>query len=128
MPRLERPLVYACSGASDTGEISDRAARWLNQAGIAEMSCLAGIGGRVKCILAKAEQAHTILVVDGCPLLCAKRTIELAGFKNFLHLGLHQLGFRKGACPATEERIAEAAVAAAKLILSRQNPEPAALI
>ena len=92
------------------------------------MSCLAGIGGRVKCILAKAEQAQTILVMDGCPLLCAKRTMELAGLGDFQHLGLHQLGFRKGASPVTEERIAAAAVAAAKLILNKPNTETAVLI
>ena len=41
-------VVYACSGCSDAGELADRIARRLTREGAAEMSCLAGIGGRVK--------------------------------------------------------------------------------
>ncbi|MCX6348486.1 MAG: hypothetical protein NTV79_03145, partial [Candidatus Aureabacteria bacterium] len=38
-------LVFPCSGASDTGEIADRAARKLSAEGTGNMYCLAGIGG-----------------------------------------------------------------------------------
>jgi uncharacterized metal-binding protein len=41
-------VVYACSGCSDAGELANRIARQLTREGVAEMSCLAGIGGRVK--------------------------------------------------------------------------------
>jgi hypothetical protein len=41
-------IVYACSGCSDAGEIADHIARRLTCEGVAQMSCLAGIGGRVK--------------------------------------------------------------------------------
>ena len=41
-------VVYACSGCSDAGELADRIARQLTRDGAAEMSCLAGIGGRVQ--------------------------------------------------------------------------------
>ena len=47
------------------------------------MSCLAGIGGRVKSLVLKAENAERILVVDGCPLNCAAHTLKLAGFQKF---------------------------------------------
>ena len=112
-------VVYACSGCSDAGEIADRVARQLTREGAAQMSCLAGIGGRVKCLVMKAENAGRILVVDGCPLNCAARTLRLAGFKNFEHLELHKIGICKGSCPVTEEKIA-AGVEAGKEILSRE--------
>jgi len=113
-------IVYACSGCSDAGEIADRVARQLARDGAAQMSCLAGIGGRVKSILLKAHHAGRILVVDGCPLNCAAHTLRLADFEQFEHLELHRLGLRKGSCPPTEERIA-AGVAAAKEILARRE-------
>jgi len=114
-------VVYACSGCSDAGEIADRIARQLTRDGVAQMSCLAGVGGRVKSLLAKAENAERILVVDGCPLNCARHTLELAGFKKFDHLELHKLGIRKGSAPVTDELIASG-VAAAKGILAGETP------
>ncbi len=114
------PVVYACSGCSDAGELADRTARLLSQRNLGQMSCLAGIGGRVRSLVAKAEQAGEILVIDGCPLNCARKTLELAGFKNFQHLELHRLGFRKGSCPVTPERL-ETAVAAAAVLVQKQE-------
>jgi len=100
-PKTEAPvkkptIVYACSGCSDAGEIADNVARRLTREGAAQMSCLAGIGGRVKSLVMKAENAERILVVDGCPLNCAAHTLKLAGFTKFDHLELHKIGIRKG--------------------------------
>lgn len=120
-PKKPGTVVYACSGCSDAGELADRIARRLTREGPAEMSCLAGIGGRVKPLVNKAASAERILAIDGCPLNCTRHTLELAGIKNFEHLELHKIGIRKGSCPVTDERIA-AGVEAAKKILS---PEPA---
>jgi uncharacterized metal-binding protein len=117
LPAKPGTVVYACSGCSDAGELADRIARNLSRDGAAEMSCLAGIGGRVKPLVKKAESAGRILAIDGCPLNCTKHTLLLAGFKNFEHLELHQLGMRKNSCPVTDERIA-AGVQAAKDLLS----------
>ena len=120
LPRKPTTVVYACSGCSDAGELADRIARRLTQECAAQMSCLAGIGGRVKGLVSKAEKAEHILVVDGCPLNCAAHTLRLAGFRNFDHLELQKIGMRKGFCPVTEERIASG-VEAAKEILSKET-------
>jgi uncharacterized metal-binding protein len=117
--RKPATLVYACSGCSDAGEIADRIARQLARDGAAQMSCLAGIGGRVKSLVLKAERAERILAVDGCLLNCAAHTLKLAEFDKFDHLELHEIGIRKGSCPVSDERIASG-VEAAKKILSRE--------
>ena len=117
-----KTVVYACSGCSDAGELADRIARRLAGAGVAEMSCLAGVGGRVKPLMNKAAGAEHILAIDGCPLNCTRHTLELAGFKPSSHLELHRLGLRKGACPMTEENIA-AGVAAAQAMLATPIPD-----
>ena len=123
--RPEKPatIVYSCSGCSDAGEIADRVARKLSREGAAQMSCLAGIGGRVKSLVTKAEKAERILVVDGCPLNCAAHTLRLAGFQQFDHLELHKIGIRKGSCPVNDERI-DAGVAAAKEMLRADAAAP----
>lgn len=123
MPKKAASVVYACSGCSDAGEIADHIARRLTREGAAQMSCLAGIGGRVKSLVSKAENAKHILVVDGCPLNCAANTLKLAGFQKFAHLELHKIGIRKGSCPVIEERIA-IGVEAARIILANVPQKP----
>jgi uncharacterized metal-binding protein len=117
-------VVYACSGCSDAGETADRIARQLTLEGAAEMSCLAGIGGRVKSLVRKGEQAERILVVDGCPLNCAAHTLRLAGFQKFDHLELHKIGIQKGSCPVTEESIAAGVASARKIISQSREDNP----
>jgi uncharacterized metal-binding protein len=112
----KRVVVYACSGCSDVGELADRTARVLSQQGLGEMSCLAGIGGRVRSLMSKAEKAEHIVAIDGCPLNCARHTLEQAGFRTVQHLELHRLGFRKGNSPPNEERLATAVKAGTELL------------
>lgn len=104
-------LIFSCSGGSDVGALADLAARQMTRDGSGKMYCLAGIGGRVSGILANTESAARILAIDGCPLNCAKKSLELAGFAQFAHLGLVEIGFQKGASPATPENVAKIAAA-----------------
>lgn len=100
-------LIFSCSGAADVGEISDRAARKLSAEGAGKMFCLAGVGGRVSGIMASTQAAAAILAIDGCPLDCARKTLEEAGIEQFAHVRLNDLGMEKGKSPATEERIVQ---------------------
>ena len=98
-------LIFACSGAADVGEVSDRAARKLTKEGAGAMFCLAGLGGRVEPIMKKTASASKILAIDGCNLDCAKMCLKQAGFNDFLHLRVTDLGMEKGKSPANEENI-----------------------
>lgn len=110
-------LIFACSGAADVGKVADQAARQLGADGVGRMFCLAGIGGRVSGMLASTEAAAALLVIDGCPLACGKRTLENAGFTRFHHVELSQLGMERGKTPCTEAAVA-AVVAAARARLA----------
>lgn len=99
-------LIFSCSGAADVGELADRAGRVLNRSGQGKMFCLAGIGGRVSGILKTTESAVSILAIDGCPLDCAKKSLEEAGFKKVNHLRLSDLGFEKGKTVVDEAAVA----------------------
>ncbi len=101
-------LIFACSGAADVGEIADQAARKLTKDGVGKMFCLAGIGGRVSGIMKTAESAEKILAIDGCPLNCVKNCLEQAGFDEFEHFRVTDLGMEKGKTLVNNESIVTA--------------------
>jgi uncharacterized metal-binding protein len=109
-------LVFPCSGASDVGGLSDQGARQMTLDGTGKMYCLAGIGGRVDGIVANTRAAARVLVIDGCPQECARKTMELAGFKDFRHLKLAEMGFKKGETLLTPARIREVVAKGAALL------------
>ena len=109
-------LIFPCSGASDVGGLSDQAGRQMTVDGKGKMYCLAGIGGRVDGIMTNTRAAARVLVIDGCPQECARKTMELAGFKDFQHLSLAEMGCKKGETPLTPARIREVAAKGAELL------------
>ena len=106
--------VLACSGCSAAGELVDHTARRLQQLGVAMMSCLASVGGRIPSITAAVRRASAVLMIDGGPLECGANVLRNAAFVNFKQLKLHELGVRRnesGAVDeATETRLADEAI------------------
>ena len=98
-------LIFACSGAADVGEISDRVARQLTADGIGKMFCLAGVGGKVEPIMKATNSASKIIAVDGCNLDCVKSCLQHAGFDDFQHIRITDMGMEKGKTPATRENV-----------------------
>lgn len=109
-------LIFACSGAADVGAVSDQAARKMTMDGAGKMFCLAGVGGRVCGIMKTTEAAETVLAIDGCPLNCVKNCLEQAGFSEFRHLQLADLGMEKGKTAVNDETIAKAAAQGTELL------------
>ena len=118
------PCVLACSGCSRAGELADLTARWLEKLGAVKMSCLAGVGGRVKSILNTIQSSPELLMIDGCPLECGGNSLKLAGITRFQHLKLHEHGIRKHISEVNEETVSKLAQVAVKH-LSRSAQVPA---
>ena len=114
-------LIFACSGAADVGAIADQTARKLTREGKGKMFCLAGIGGRISAIMATTKSASKILAIDGCSQNCVKACLEQAGFANFAHLQLMDIGMEKGKSPCDEAQVNQAFAAACDKI---QNCKP----
>ena len=72
-------MILACSGASNVGQLSNRAAIELTQEGFGKMFCLAGIGGELSGFIQSAKDTPRIMAIDGCEAGCAKATLERAG-------------------------------------------------
>ena len=67
-----RPLVYSCSGCSSAAQLANHVALRLDRAGVAEMSCIAGVGGDVASLVRTARSGRPIIALDGCPLNCVQ--------------------------------------------------------
>jgi uncharacterized metal-binding protein len=81
------------------------------------MFCLAGIGGGVDPIMDTTAAADRILAIDGCPLDCVRHTLERAGFEEFHHVRVTDLGLKKGETAVSEAAI-DQVVARASTLLS----------
>ena len=92
-PKL--PLVYSCSGCSNVAQLANTLAVRLDRAGLAEMSCIAGVGGRVASLVSKANSGRPILAIDGCPLQCVRGCLDQHGVTASEHLVLSQYGLKK---------------------------------
>lgn len=92
-PKL--PLVYSCSGCSNVAQLANSLAVRLDRAGLAEMSCIAGVGGRVASLVNKASSGRPILALDGCRLQCVRGCLDQHGVTADVHLILSNLGLKK---------------------------------
>jgi len=89
------PLVYSCSGCSNVAQLANDIAVKMNSEGIAEMSCIAGVGGKVKSLVKKAESDRPIVIIDGCPLQCAKACMAGIGIEPDEHIVLTDYNLKK---------------------------------
>lgn len=98
-PTQPLPLVYSCSGCSSAAQLANHLALRLDRAGLAEMSCIAGVGGNVPALVIKAKQAlaqgRPVLALDGCALSCARACLAERGLAPTAHVQLHEHGVRK---------------------------------
>ena len=97
-------LIFPCSGGSDVGELSDRVARKMAKCGKARIFCLAGIGAHIPGMIESAKNAKKLIAIDGCQVLCSKKTLEHAGFE-VVSYNLKEMGFLKGKTSVDEQTI-----------------------
>ncbi|AZT84991.1 zinc-binding protein [Marinobacter sp. NP-4(2019)] len=94
-PRKLRPLIYACSGCSDVAQLANNAAVRLDHDGEFEMSCISGVGGKVPALVKTARSGRPMVVIDGCPLHCARECLTNVGVTPDDHVRLYDFGFKK---------------------------------
>ena len=98
-------LIFACCGAADVGALADKAAREVSQEGFGRMFCAAGLGGNVKPILKTAQEAKTIVALDGCPLDCVKNSLDSLSIANYQHVRATDIGLDKGSSEITPDNV-----------------------
>ncbi|MBU4427445.1 MAG: putative zinc-binding protein [Proteobacteria bacterium] len=91
----ENIMILPCSGGSNVGQLSNKAAGELTQEGFAKMFCLAGIGGHLDGFIQSAKDVPIMVVIDGCSVACAKAIMEHAEVPVKSFLVLTDLGIEK---------------------------------
>jgi uncharacterized metal-binding protein len=88
-------LIYSCSGSSNVAQLANHIAVRLDRLGIAEMSCIAGVGGDVRALVKKATAGRPVIAIDGCPLTCCEEVLAAKGVEPARVIRLHELGLKK---------------------------------
>lgn len=117
-------VIYACSGCSSSGQMTHWLALQIDQAGLAEMSCIAGLGGDVPSLVRKAKSAESIIAIDGCPLHCALACINKQGLSCDLHYDLSDMGVKKTKQIGFLESDAQRILQSVLLDLNEIQPQP----
>lgn len=89
------PLVYSCSGCSSAAQTANYAALQLDRRGVAEMSCIAGIGGDVPQLVRIAKSGRPIIALDGCPLACTRSSLARHDLQPTHYHQLNEYGVKK---------------------------------
>jgi uncharacterized metal-binding protein len=88
-------LIFCCAGSSNVGQIANQAAVRLAQQGVGRYFCLAGIGGHVSGMIESTKAGKLLVAIDGCPVGCAKKTLEHTGFNIGEYFQVTDLGMEK---------------------------------
>jgi uncharacterized metal-binding protein len=67
----------------------------LDRLGMAEMSCIAGVGGDVPSLVKVARSGRPIIALDGCALHCVAHILGNHALKPVAHYTLHEFGVKK---------------------------------
>ena len=106
-------IIFACAGASKAGQISNEAAVQLTKEGYGNIACTASLAVSTPSIKKKVEAADEVIVIDGCPVGCARQIAERAGVAPDQEIVVTDLGIEKGGgldlCEEDVERVVSAA-------------------
>lgn len=89
------PLIYSCSGCSSAAQLANYLAVKADRKQIAEMSCIAGVGGDVPALVRVAKSGRPMVAIDGCPLQCVKSCLKKQGVTPTLHFVLSDYNVKK---------------------------------
>ena len=99
--------IVSCSGASNTGKYSDEVARMIMAGGNAKMLCLARFSIDKPFAENAKNEIDKLIVLDGCPINCAEKTMQVNGFENYTHINITDFGIVKGKTPFEREKAME---------------------
>ncbi len=112
-------LFYACSGGANVAEVADRAAREMMSADKGMMFCLAGLGAGVESMIQAARDADLNVVIDGCPVDCAKKIFDKLGVTNYVQIKVTDLDIEKTKAVRCTQKQIDKVVAEARKALKQ---------
>lgn len=89
----------------------------LTRRGLGNIYCLAGIAAHISGMVESARAAKRLLVIDGCSVACALKTVEHAGLEATDYLDVTREGVEKNHDFNLDPTVVEAVVARARALL-----------
>lgn len=102
----KKVIITACSGAANTGLMSDRVARGLRADASGSMICLAALGAELSGYIETAKGADLNIVIDGCPVSCGKKIYDKLGIPC-TQVVMTDFGAEKGKTEITDALVAQ---------------------
>jgi len=87
-------FVVSCSGGSNVGQVANLLAVKMNQQGLANMTCLAALGAHLPDYIEKVKDTN-LVVLDGCPVACARKVVEHIGLRDYTYFVVSEMGVEK---------------------------------
>jgi len=119
----ENALFVCFGGMSNVGVLTGLAGlEAVKQAGPGQAGifCLGGLPTQAPSVIDKTSRVRRIVVVDGCPLTCARKIVEQAGFQPAAAINLvDDCGIQKG--PPTQYTPEDLATATARILAALQS-------
>jgi len=88
-------MIFPCAGACNVGQLANDLAKELSNEGVGKMACIAAVGAGGVMAINAAKQTKIILVLDGCPVGCAKKILEKNGVPVTLQVLATEIGMKK---------------------------------
>ncbi len=88
-------MLLACSGMSNVGQLANQAAIRLHEERLGTGSCAVGIAAGVEGLVKGAAEVPLRVVLDGCPVACARVGLEGQGLQPDVYLQVTDLGIEK---------------------------------
>ncbi len=108
-------IIYSCSGiGSNVGQLANAAACRLTLEGFGSGSCLAG---NVDKLISTEREADERVVIDGCPVACAKKIMDVSGLPINRYVIITEIGIGKTPGPVFNEKDVQTVIDAVKNVL-----------
>jgi uncharacterized metal-binding protein len=105
-------IIFPCAGQANVGQLTNLAAVQLTEEGYGTIACVSLLAIGTESLIANAMNADEVVILDGCPMICAKKIAGAHGVAAGQHLVLTELGISKGPSKSYTDADVEKIVAA----------------
>lgn len=106
-------IIFPCAGQANTGQLTNLAAIQLTEEGYGNIACVALLAIGAEGLVANAKKADEVIILDGCPMLCAKKIAAEQGIIPGQHIIVTELGIVKAGSRDYTDNDIETVVSAA---------------
>jgi uncharacterized metal-binding protein len=89
-------IIFPCAGQANVGQLTNLAAIQLTEEGYGSIACASLLAIGAENLIANALNADEVVILDGCPMNCAKKIAGSQGITAGQYLVMTELGITKG--------------------------------